>query len=82
MFILFIKSQHELHTIEFCFSLHRHTNAINKLAKAGMYFWDYGNAFLLEAKNVGADILKEGLTASKACTTDFRYPSYVQHIMG
>ena len=55
-------------------SLIRHTNAINILAKRGMYFFDYGNAFLLEAKRAGADILnKEG---------DFKYPSYVQDIMG
>ena len=66
-----------------CFSsLRRHVQAINKLAKAGMHFWDYGNAFLLEAKNIGADIVKPGLQASRASTTDFRYPSYVQHIMG
>jgi len=66
-----------------CFCrLRRHVEAVNKLANAGMHFWDYGNAFLLEAKNIGANILKPGLQATKASSTDFRYPSYVQHIMG
>jgi len=55
-------------------SLIRHTNAINKLTERGMYFFDYGNAFLLEASRAGADIL-EGNGV-------FRYPSYVQDIMG
>lgn len=55
-------------------SLVRHVNAVNALAAKGMYFWDYGNAFLLEAGRAGADIFKEdGL---------FKYPSYVQDIMG
>ncbi|XP_067359506.1 urocanate hydratase isoform X2 [Channa argus] len=58
-------------------SLQRHINAINKLSDAGMFFWDYGNAFLLEAKRAGADVEKVGGGA-----TEFRYPSYVQHIMG
>uniref|UniRef100_A0A670IXI5 Urocanate hydratase 1 n=1 Tax=Podarcis muralis TaxID=64176 RepID=A0A670IXI5_PODMU len=51
--------------------------AINRLSDQGMFFWDYGNAFLLEAQRAGADIEKRG--ANKA---EFRYPSYVQHIMG
>jgi len=55
-------------------SLHRQVNAINKLAARGMYFWDYGNAFLLEAGRAGADVLKNDGA--------FRYPSYVQDIMG
>ncbi len=55
-------------------TLVRHTNAINTLSKRGMYFFDYGNAFLLEAKRAGADILNE--------KGDFKYPSYVQDIMG
>lgn len=55
-------------------SLVRQVNAINKLAQRGMYFFDYGNAFLLEASRAGADILDEG--------NKFRYPSYVQDIMG
>ncbi len=55
-------------------TLIRHANAINKLAENGMYFFDYGNAFLLEASRAGADILNE--------KGDFKYPSYVQDIMG
>ena len=55
-------------------SLRRQCAAINKLADKGMYFFDYGNAFLLESSRAGADIM----------TADgkFRYPSYVQDIMG
>ena len=55
-------------------SLRRQVDAINRLADRGMYFFDYGNAFLLEASRAGADILKED--------GRFRYPSYVQDIMG
>ena len=55
-------------------SLIRQTNAINELTKKGMYFFDYGNAFLLEASRAGADILKKN--------GEFKYPSYVQDIMG
>ncbi|MBW6490169.1 MAG: urocanate hydratase [Lentimicrobium sp.] len=55
-------------------TLRRHVVAVNKLSAAGMYFFDYGNAFLLEAGRAGADILKED--------GKFRYPSYVQDIMG
>lgn len=55
-------------------SLRRQVAAINKLAARGMYFFDYGNAFLLESSRAGADILKED--------GKFRYPSYVQDIMG
>ncbi|NXQ26044.1 HUTU hydratase, partial [Alaudala cheleensis] len=58
-------------------SLKRHVAAINKLADKGMFFWDYGNAFLLEAQRAGADVTKKG-----GDKTEFRYPSYVQHIMG
>ncbi|KAK6473833.1 urocanate hydratase [Huso huso] len=58
-------------------SLRRHIAAINKLADKGLFFWDYGNAFLLEAKRAGADVEKSG-----AGKTEFKYPSYVQHIMG
>uniref|UniRef100_A0A669F3P5 Urocanate hydratase 1 n=1 Tax=Oreochromis niloticus TaxID=8128 RepID=A0A669F3P5_ORENI len=57
--------------------LRRQIKAINKLADAGMHFWDYGNAFLLEAQRAGAEVQKVGGGA-----TEFRYPSYVQHIMG
>ena len=55
-------------------SLRRHVAAVNKLTAKGMYFFDYGNAFLLESSRAGADIMKEDGT--------FRYPSYVQDIMG
>ncbi len=55
-------------------SLCRQVNAINAMAENGMYFWDYGNAFLLEASRAGADVMKADGT--------FTYPSYVQDIMG
>lgn len=55
-------------------SLRRQVDAINKLTAKGMYFFDYGNAFLLEASRAGADILRKD---GKFC-----YPSYVQDIMG
>ncbi|MBT6815081.1 MAG: urocanate hydratase [Flavobacteriales bacterium] len=55
-------------------TLVRHTNAINTLTERGMYFFDYGNAFLLEASRAGADILNE--------KGGFKYSSYVQDIMG
>ena len=56
-------------------SLRRHVKAINKHTKKETYFFDYGNAFLLEASRAGADIMaKNGI--------DFKYPSYVQDIMG
>jgi urocanate hydratase len=55
-------------------SLKRHVNAINRLSEAGMYFFDYGNAFLLESSRAGADVLNE--------KGEFRYPSYIQDIMG
>tara|TARA_X000000950_G_scaffold42027_3_gene46307 strand:- start:77593 stop:79590 length:1998 start_codon:yes stop_codon:yes gene_type:complete len=55
-------------------SLIRHVNAINKLTDKGMYFFDYGNAFLLESKKAGADITNDD--------DEFKYPSYVQDIMG
>ena len=55
-------------------SLRRHAAAINKLTANDMYFFDYGNAFLLEASRAGADVMGEN--------GRFRYPSYVQDIMG
>ncbi len=55
-------------------TLIRHTNAINTLTAKGMYFFDYGNAFLLESSRAGAAILN--------AKGDFKYPSYVQDIMG
>ncbi|XP_038069650.1 urocanate hydratase-like [Patiria miniata] len=59
-------------------SLRRQITAINKLADRGLYFFDYGNAFLLEASRAGADVKKEGDQTGNR----FRYPSYVQDIMG
>ena len=56
-------------------SLRRQTAAINKHTAKGTYFFDYGNAFLLEASRAGADIMAPN-------GIDFRYPSYVQDIMG
>ncbi len=55
-------------------SLRRQVAAINKLTARGMYFFDYGNAFLLMASRAGADIMRDA--------NRFRYPSYVQDIMG
>ncbi len=55
-------------------SLRRQVAAINIMTDNGMYFWDYGNAFLLEASRAGADVMKPDGT--------FIYPSYVQDIMG
>lgn len=55
-------------------SLRRQVAAINRLSAHGMYFFDYGNAFLLQSKRAGADICQEN--------GKFRYPSYVQDIMG
>ena len=56
-------------------TLRRHTNAINKHTAKGTYFFDYGNAFLLEASRAGADVMADN-------GIDFKYPSYVQDIMG
>jgi len=55
-------------------TLKRHVNAVNTMAERGTYFFDYGNAFLKQAKDAGADICKED--------GSFKYPSYVQDIMG
>lgn len=55
-------------------SLRRQVKAINKLTERGMYFFDYGNAFLLESSRAGAEVMGRG--------GKFRYPSYVQDIMG
>ena len=56
-------------------TLIRHAAAVNKHTAKGTYFFDYGNAFLLEASRAGADIMAEN-------GIDFKYPSYVQDIMG
>ncbi|MDA0718642.1 MAG: urocanate hydratase [Bacteroidetes bacterium] len=57
-------------------SLVRHAELINKHTERGTYFFDYGNAFLLEASRAGGDLLKQG------SAEEFIYPSYVQDIMG
>ncbi|WP_413532849.1 urocanate hydratase [Empedobacter brevis] len=56
-------------------SLRRHAESVNKHTKKGTYFFDYGNAFLLEASRAGADVMADN-------NIDFKYPSYVQDIMG
>lgn len=56
-------------------SLRRHAEAVNKHTAKGTYFFDYGNAFLLECSRAGADIMADN-------GIDFKYPSYVQDIMG
>tara|TARA_Y100000589_G_scaffold92448_1_gene87316 strand:+ start:64149 stop:66158 length:2010 start_codon:yes stop_codon:yes gene_type:complete len=55
-------------------SLRRHVGAVNVMTDRGMFFWDYGNAFLLESGRVGADVFKED--------GSYKYPSYVEDIMG
>lgn len=55
-------------------TLRRHAEAVNFMVAKGMYFWDYGNAFLLEASRAGADVVNHD--------GSFRYPSYVEDIMG
>jgi urocanate hydratase len=56
-------------------SLRRHTSAVNRHTSMGTYFFDYGNAFLLESSRAGADILADN-------GIDFKYPSYIQDILG
>ena len=56
-------------------SLRRHVAAVNAMVAKGTHFWDYGNAFLLESSRAGADIMD-------ADGEEFRYPSYVEDIMG
>ena len=55
-------------------SLRRHVGAVNAMSDRGMFFWDYGNAFLLESGRVGAEVFKED--------GSYKYPSYVEDIMG
>ena len=69
-----LSEEPELFKTEVQATLRRHANAINSMAENGMYFWDYGNAFLLEASRVGADVLNDD--------GSFKYPSYVEDIMG
>jgi len=59
-------------------TLRRHASTINKHTAKGTYFFDYGNAFLLEASRAGADVMAENPTLGR----EFKYPSYVQDIMG
>jgi len=59
-------------------SLQRHAAAVNKHSQKGMYFFDYGNAFLLEASRAGADVMNTHPTIGR----EFKYPSYVQDILG
>lgn len=56
-------------------TLRRHAASVNRHTFKGTYFFDYGNAFLLEASRAGADVMAEN-------TIDFKYPSYVQDILG
>jgi urocanate hydratase len=67
-------SSPEMFKVKVYESLRRHVKAVNTLTERGMYFFDYGNAFLLEASRAGADIMGDN--------GNFRYPSYVQDIMG
>ena len=59
-------------------TLRRHAKAINKHTAKGTYFFDYGNAFLLEASRAGADVMSKNPTIGR----EFKFPSYVQDIMG
>ena len=59
-------------------SLRRHAKAINTHTEKGTYFFDYGNAFLLESSRAGADVMSDNPTLGR----EFKYPSYVQDIMG
>ncbi|CAL2092533.1 urocanate hydratase [Tenacibaculum sp. 190524A05c] len=59
-------------------SLRRQAEAINKHTAKGTYFFDYGNAFLLESSRAGAEVMNENPTLGR----EFKYPSYVQDIMG
>ena len=73
-----LKSDPNLFKLKCQTSLVRQVNAINYLAENGLHFWDYGNAFLLEAFRAGANLNPK----KTAFGITFRYPSYVQHIMG
>ncbi|MEZ7515498.1 urocanate hydratase [Flavobacterium frigidarium] len=70
-----IKENPELFKEKVQESLRRHANSINNHTKKGTYFFDYGNAFLLEASRAGAAVMAEN-------GIDFKYPSYVQDILG
>lgn len=70
-----ISDEPEKFKLEVQKSLRRHATAINKHTSKGTYFFDYGNAFLLEASRAGAEIMAKN-------KIDFKYPSYVQDILG
>ncbi|KZS42032.1 urocanate hydratase [Aquimarina aggregata] len=70
-----ISNEPEKFKLEVQKSLRRHATAINKHTSKGTYFFDYGNAFLLEASRAGAEIMAKN-------KIDFKYPSYVQDILG
>jgi urocanate hydratase len=57
-------------------TLREHSSVVNRLSEKGMHFWDYGNAFLLEARKAGGDVINPNEPSK------FRYPSYVEDIMG
>jgi urocanate hydratase len=57
-------------------TLREHSSVVNRLSEKGMHFWDYGNAFLLEARKAGGDVINTNEPGK------FRYPSYVEDIMG
>lgn len=68
-------------------TLRRHVAAINTMAERGTYFWDYGNAFLKEAGDAGAEVFRPGTPAMalgqvSVGISPYRYPSYVEDIMG
>lgn len=70
-----IREQPELFKAKVQATLKRHADAVNKHTAKGTYFFDYGNAFLLEASRAGGDVMAEN-------GIDFKYPSYVQDILG
>jgi len=70
-----IREEPELFKVKVQETLRRHADAVNKHAARGTYFFDYGNAFLLEASRAGGDVMAEN-------GVDFKYPSYVQDILG
>jgi urocanate hydratase len=70
-----IREEPELFKVKVQDTLKRHADAVNKHTAKGTYFFDYGNAFLLEASRAGGDVMAEN-------GIDFKYPSYVQDILG
>ena len=72
---ILIRENPELFKEKIQASLRRHAKAINNHTKKGTYFFDYGNAFLLESSRAGADVMAKN-------NIDFKYPSYVQDILG